>query len=358
VSPNEDIQDAGGINMSVGNIETVTSSDPNPDLDKSEDTCGPPVSVLPVYIETSCQTMSTPMMSIDNFIYDNEGMMFYTGLGSYTDFLHVLYSLGEAAFHLNYVYNQVKNLSIENQLFLTLIKLRQHKTNFELSRLFCVSQTTVENIWITWVNFMEKQWKEINFWPNRELVNFFSPSDFFAKFPTTRVIVDGTEISVKKPKPPIAQQSTFSTYKNKNTVKVLVGSTPGGLLSFVSPAYGGSASDRQLVERSPLLDLCEPGDSVMSDKGFNVQDLFAPKDITVNIPTFFRKRNRMSGKTVLRDRKISSKRVHIERLIGLAKTYKILKGPLNTTETKLASEIIFVCFTLCNFRKCIVPKYA
>ena len=179
---------------------------------------------------------------------------------------------------------------------------------------------------------------------------------FFAIFPTTRVIVDGTEISVKKSKPPIAQQSTFSTYIN--TVKVLVGSTPGGHLSFVSPAYGGSASDRQLVERSPLLDLCEPGDSVMSDKGFNVQDLFAPKNITVNIPTFFKKRNRMSCKTVLRDRKISSKRVHIERLIGLAKTYKILKGPLNTTETKLASEIIFVCFTLCNFRKCIVPKYA
>ena len=62
--------------------------------------------------------------------------------------------------------------------------------------------------------------------------------------------------------------------------------------------------------------------------------------------------------TVLRDRKISSKRVHIERLIGLAKTFKILKGPLNSTETKLASEIAYVCLTLCNFRKCIVPKHA
>ena len=87
-------------------------------------------------------------------------------------------------------------------------------------------------------------------------------------------IIDGTEIAVKKPKPPIAQQSTFSTYKNRNTVKVLVGSTPGGLVSFVSSAFGGSASDRQLVERSSLLNQCEPGDSVMSDKGFNVQDFF------------------------------------------------------------------------------------
>lgn len=124
-------------------------------------------------------------------------------------------------------------------------------------------------------------------------------------------------------------------------MKVLIGSTPGGLTSFISPAYGGSASDRQLVERSFLLILCEPGDSVMSDKGLNVQDLFASKDVTMNIPTIFKKQKRMSGNTVSRDRNISSKRVHIERIIGLAKTFKILKGPLNSTETKSASEIIF-----------------
>jgi hypothetical protein len=66
----------------------------------------------------------------------------------------------------------------------------------------------------------------------------------------------------------------------------------------------------------------------------------------------------MTGKTVLKDRAISSKRVHIERIIGLAKTYKILKEPLNVTETKLASEITFVCFMLCNFKPCIIPETA
>jgi hypothetical protein len=60
--------------------------------------------------------------------------------------------------------------------------------------------------------------------------------------------------------------------------------------------------------------VCDKGDSIMADKGFNVQDLFAPYDVTINIPTFFRKKNRMTGKTVLKDRAISSKRVHIERI--------------------------------------------
>ena len=60
----------------------------------------------------------------------------------------------------------------------------------------------------------------------------------------------------------------------------------------------------------------------------------------------------------MRDRKISSKRVHVERIIGLGKTYKILTHPLNQTETVLSSDISYICFMLVNFRKCIVPKNA
>ena len=102
----------------------------------------------------------------------------------------------------------------------------------------------------------------------------------------------------------------------------------------------------------------DPGDSITADKGFDVQDIFATVDVTINIPTFFRKKNRMTGQTVMKDRKIASKRVHVERIIGLGKTYKIMTQPLNHTETVLASDIAFVCFMLVNFRKCIVPKNA
>ena len=216
------------------------------------------------------------------------------------------------------------------------------------------AEPCVKNIVYTWIIFMSRQWREVNIWPTQKLVRYFSPCDFKVKFPCTRIIIDGT----KKPKAPRAQQATFSTYKNKNTVKVLVGCTPGGLINFVSHAYGGSTSDRQIVERCNIIQLCDRNDSVMADKGFSVQDLFASKDISVNVPNFFKKKNRLSCKTVAGDRKISSKRVHIERLIGLGKTYKILKCCLNGSEAKLSSDIIFVCFMLCNFRTGIVPSFA
>ena len=313
---------------------------------------------VPILSSTQTQTPKQPMFSIENFVDDDAGVHFYTGLENYIKFNFVLSTLGHAAYCLNYAYINVTNVSVPDQFFMVLIKLRRHTTNFELSRMFGVSESVVSNIFLTWICFMYKQWREINIWPPQELVRYFSPSGFKANFPNTRVIVDGTECPVKKPRNPKSQQATFSTYKNRNTVKVLVGSTPGGLVSFVSPSFAGSTSDRQIVERSSLVTLCEPQDSIMADKGFNVQDLFAPRDVSVNIPTFFKKKNRMSGNTVLRDRKISSKRVHIERLIGLAKTYKILTCPMSATETKLSNNIIFICFMLCNFREGIIPKYA
>ena len=302
--------------------------------------------------------VATPMFTARAFRGDNDAIHFYTGLETFDKFEFVLSTLGPAAHCLTYMYGAIHQILVIDQFFLVLVKLRRYSTNFELSRLFSISESDVYNIFCTWIRFMSVQWREVSIWPDRDMVRFYAPQDFKAKFPSTRVIVDGTECPVQKPKLPHAQQATYSTYKNRNTVKVLVGITPGGLCSYLSPGYGGCTSDRQIIERSSMPQDCVPGDSIMADKGFDVQDIFAPYDVKINIPTFFKKKNRMSGKSVLADRKIASKRVHVERFIGLVKTYKILTNPMNTSETQLSSDITFVCCMLCNFRSCIVPHHA
>ena len=65
--------------------------------------------------------------------------------------------------------------------------------------------------------------------------------------------------------------------------------TPSGAISFVSKAYEGSISDRKLVEVSGLLDKLEPGNEVMADKGFAIQDLLIPRGIALTSHHFFRK---------------------------------------------------------------------
>ena len=93
------------------------------------------------------------------------------------------------------------------------------------------------------------------------------PQVFREQYPTTRVIIDATEVFVEQRRLPELQQMTFSSYKNHNTFKALVGISPSGAITFVSKLFPGSISDRELTRRSGLLDLLQPGDSVMADRG-------------------------------------------------------------------------------------------
>ena len=196
--------------------------------------------VPPTVVSSHTQTCSSSCsFDINNFVVNNVGVQFYTGLENCEAFLTVLCSLGSAAYKLNYLYGKNPYLAVPNQLLLTVIKLRLYKTNFELCRMLNISETEVYIIFVIWTRFMSLQWREIDLWSSREAVDFFAPTDFYDKFPTTRMIIDGTEIPIKVPKAPAAQQVTFSSYKNHNTAKVLVGVTPGGLVNFVSDAYGG-----------------------------------------------------------------------------------------------------------------------
>ena len=203
----------------------------------------------PVYENGMSQTTLRPMFSVDNVFNDDTGMHVYTGLESYAMF--VLCTLVPAA-----VWN----------IFISKLTVCQWKTIFvwhlwnwgdtqqhELARFCSVCESTVENIVHTWIIFMSKQWRKVNIWPSKELVKYLLPPDFKAKFPTTRVIVDGTECPFKHQKHP-EHNKLPAHHKIKNTVKILDRSTPGGLVRYVSEAYGGCTSDRQIVELARLLD--------------------------------------------------------------------------------------------------------
>ncbi|XP_041355304.1 uncharacterized protein LOC121372935 [Gigantopelta aegis] len=188
------------------------------------------------------------------------------------------------------------------------------------------------------------------------------PEDFKKQFPSTRVILDATEIPIQKPSNVQAQSATFSTYKNKNTLKTMIGCTPRGLISYVSSSYGGAASDRQIIERSELCtntdQFFDKKDSIMADRGIMVQDLFAAKDVFVNTSTMLKGKSQLEPVEVVHDRRIASKRIHIERVIGLGKTFKILKRDLPHTKVVMGERIMFICFSINNFRNCIVGLLA
>lgn len=109
------------------------------------------------------------------------------------------------------------------------------------------------------------------------------PISFKYSYPQTRVIVDAMERFIQHPSNPGVQQLTFSLYKNHNTAKILIGMTPSGAVLFVSKAYCGSISDRELFIVSGITDKLDMGDSVIVDKGFNVADILSAKGISLNV---------------------------------------------------------------------------
>jgi len=97
-----------------------------------------------------------------------------------------------------------------------------------------------------------------------------------------------TEIFIQMPSFFRAQSQTYSQYKSHNTAKGLVGISPSGLATFVSYLYGGHVSDKAITDNCRITDLLEPGDVVMADKGFDMQDLLVPKRVILNIPPFLK----------------------------------------------------------------------
>ena len=148
------------------------------------------------------------------------------------------------------------------------------------------------------------------------------------------------------------KEAHFQHIKNHNTAKALAGITPSGAFSFISPLFGGSISDRELVLRSGLLDKLEAGDAVMADKGFNIADILEVKGIALNIPPR-KSTEQFNDLELVETRRIASLRIHVERAFRRLKSFKIMNSIPNNM-AGLSSELFYICAILSNFQPPLV----
>ncbi|XP_015773752.1 PREDICTED: uncharacterized protein LOC107351963 [Acropora digitifera] len=204
-----------------------------------------------------------------------------------------------------------RKIKPEDQFFLVMCRLRGGFSVQHLADLYGVSQSTISCIFIPWINFLYLKLGQICIWPSREVVSSTMPSEFKEKYPTTRVIIDCTEVRCEMPSSLLLNSELFRSYKNHVTLKALVGISPGGAITFISQLYTGSISDREIVMRSGLLSQqFDDKDSVMADKGFQIQDLL-PLGVSLNIPPFLGGDSQMSEEDVIKTQQIASLRIHV-----------------------------------------------
>lgn len=163
----------------------------------------------------------------------------------------------------------------------------------------------------------------------------------------------------------MSKTATWSTYKHYNTAKYLISVTPQGTISFLSKAYGGRVSDKFITENSGYLSKISPGDVVLADRGFNVEESIAYMGGTLNIPSFTKGKPQLAPEAVESTRRLANVRIHVERVIGAVRQrFQIVSAttPLPTEYTRskrggpvFLDSIVRVCCALVNVCDSVIP---
>uniref|UniRef100_A0A8D8XB18 DDE Tnp4 domain-containing protein n=1 Tax=Cacopsylla melanoneura TaxID=428564 RepID=A0A8D8XB18_9HEMI len=288
------------------------------------------------------------IFSFDMICHSDEKVSQYTGLPSKHHFNILLQLILKYKIKYYAEWN-VERISPEDQLLCTLVKLRLNLPLFVLSGMFGVVDSTISNIFLTYLSVIHKllfkgMLKEI---PCRELNRAAAPA-CFATFPNTRIVLDCTEIEVAIPSNLRTQREVYSSYKHRHTFKVLIGISTNAVITYVSDLYPGSTSDKVITKECGVLSHMTAGDLILCDKGFLISDLCAPLGVNVNIPPFLTN-PQFTKNEVLATKQIARARIHVERAIGRLKNFRILDF-IAPNFREHATKIVQVCACLVNLQ--------
>lgn len=175
-----------------------------------------------------------------------------------------------------------RKLTPKNEFFMSLMKLKTGLHMGILGDLFGVSQTQVSRICFTWWTFLSTVLGSLVYNPEKGAVLKTLPTAFKnPMYREVRHIVDCTEVFIETPKSLLLAASCWSDYKHHHTVKYLVSINPNGHINYISKGWGGRTSDNYITEHCGFLDILEPFDRVMADRGFQIQKLLAQQFVTL-----------------------------------------------------------------------------
>jgi len=136
------------------------------------------------------------------------------------------------------------SLDWELRVALCFVKLKLNLSYAALSILFDVSERTASNYFRDTIQILAQVLKGLIYWPKKTEILQNMPK-CFRRFWKTRIILDCAEVPIEKPACLKERILTYSHYKGRHTMKFCVGVSPAGLITFLSPCFGGRASDKK-----------------------------------------------------------------------------------------------------------------
>ena len=267
--------------------------------------------------------------------------------------------LGPAKFFLNYwgsldqkSSRKISKLSIAEQLFVTLLRLRRGFNICTLAHFYDVSEYLIRTVFTTWVMFIFHHFKELRYemFPERQAFRKTLPK-VFKPFKNIRASIDCTEFKCEMPRNYSQQGNLYSSYKSHCTMKCLIAVNPNGGACFISDLYEGSISDVDIFQQCGILEHVNPNDAFLVDKGFKVQHLLLPKQATIFIPPFLGQREKFTKEEVMLTKQIAKARIHVERFNERLKKFRLLDRIIPLSLSPIASQLVYVGCCLVNFQE-------
>ncbi|XP_050306439.1 uncharacterized protein LOC126743403 isoform X2 [Anthonomus grandis grandis] len=296
------------------------------------------------------QLNKSQVLSYESLQNDEEKCVYYTGLP---------FSF------LKFCFEKIKNvipvcskdmLDPFQQFLLTIIKLKLNLQFKDIAYRFGISETESSNFFNVIISAMYQHFKDLLLWQDEESNCKNEPSCFQEIFhDRNTIIVDCPEVTIDKQLLSHKNQVlSIAKYQKSNFIKVLIGITVQGKVIFISKAWGGEISDKEVLELSGFLDKINQDDIVLSDSL-----MIASKPKLFN-SAFTKENNQLVPFPVEPISKLTQVRMHMQKVITSIKNkFHILQGPIpitmlsTTDDIKIIDKAFVVLCNLINFTQAI-----
>ena len=176
-----------------------------------------------------------------------------------------------------------RKLESRDEFLLTLMRLKLCLLHNDLAKRFKVSKTLSGQIFNCWLRAMARALPLIFYIPNQGVISATTPKRF-NEIRSLHSIIECSELFIETPQDHELQAITWSTYKHHNTLKFLIAVAPNSSILYISIAYTGRISDKEITVHTGYLDMVPPYTVVMCDKDFQIEQECAARRITHYIP--------------------------------------------------------------------------
>ena len=251
--------------------------------------------------------------------------------------------------------NTSTSISSHSFIFLTLFWLRHYLTIEVLSILFKIDPRSCTRILKrTTVAMAKTLQNEIRFPPDEEMNKLQNTEFQNLGFSRCVSVVDGTEISISRPKNSEIQTKTYSGKKKQNSLNVMIVTKLDGEIIYHSPLRVGAHDQSHWNELNLREKFVGKEFGIMGDGGFTFNRIGEEQEIHGYKPY-----KKPSGGTLTMSEKewnskLSEVRVVVENSIRVIKTFKILGGIFrhwrNGQGQINGNHVLTICVTLANRR--------